>query len=123
MPQVMLPIFPPGVTHITPELAFENRDGRITYFNAFMPVFQHAADDIRTFRMITAQFCVSGYVKQSEIVKVFGVSLISVKRAVKQYRKQGTKSFFKPRSKRGATVLTDDVLAYAQRLIESLDSL
>jgi hypothetical protein len=60
MPQLHLPIFPDGVTHITNELAFARQDGRITYFNGHMPVFSHAENDIATFRMITSQFCESG---------------------------------------------------------------
>ena len=39
MPQLHLPMFPTGVTHITNELAFEKKDGCITYFNGHMPVF------------------------------------------------------------------------------------
>ena len=86
MPQLHLPMFPAGVTHITDELAFERRDGRIAYFNGHMPVFVHGEDDVATFRMITSQFCVSGYTKQSDIIRAFGVTSISVKRAVKLYR-------------------------------------
>src|ERR1700685_2146917 len=41
MPQLHLPMFPTGVTHITSELAFEKKDGCITYFNGHMPVFTH----------------------------------------------------------------------------------
>jgi transposase len=37
---------------------------------------------------------VNGNCKQSEIVKAFNVSAISVKRWVKKYREQGTKAFF-----------------------------
>src|SRR5271154_4436039 len=86
MPQRHLPLFPAGVTHITNELAFERRDGKIAYFNGHMPVFVHAEDDVATFRMITSQFCESGYAKQSDIIRAFGVTSISVKRAVKLYR-------------------------------------
>ena len=32
MPQLQLPLFPEGVTHLTPELAFVKKDGRVTYF-------------------------------------------------------------------------------------------
>jgi transposase len=39
--------------------------------------------------MITAQFCVNGNAKQMDIVRAFGVTKISVKRAVKRYREQG----------------------------------
>jgi hypothetical protein len=47
-----------------------NPDGQVTYFNGHMPVFSHAETDIATFRMITSQFCVTGHVKQSDIIRV-----------------------------------------------------
>ena len=89
MPQMQLPLFPDGVEHITSELAFEKRDGQVTYFNGNMPVFIHGENDIPTFRMITAQFCINGNAKQADISRAFGVTLISVKRAVKLYREKG----------------------------------
>jgi hypothetical protein len=41
MPQVQLPIFPAGVTHINSEIAFEERDGKVYYFNGDLTVFVH----------------------------------------------------------------------------------
>ncbi len=32
MPQMQLPMFPAGVTHITPELAFSKEEGRVSSF-------------------------------------------------------------------------------------------
>ena len=118
MPQMQLPLFPDGVTHITPELAFCKQDGRVSYFNGQMPVFIHDEDDIRTFRMITSQFCVNGNAKQSEIARAFGITVISVKRAVKRYREQGPKGFYAPRRTRGPAVLTPPVLTQAQALLD-----
>ncbi len=89
MPQLQLPMFPAGAVHITPELAFECRDGRVTYFHGQLPVFIHAADDTCTFRMITGELVVNGNATQAEIARAFGVTAISVKRAVKTYRRQG----------------------------------
>jgi len=116
-------MFPCGVTHITPELAFMKDDGRVTYFNGQMPVFVHDADDVRTFRLITSQFCVNGNAKQSEIARAFGVSLISVKRAVKCYRERGPQGFYAPRGRRGPAVLTAPVLARAQALLDAGEGL
>ena len=118
MPQMQLPMFPEGVTHITGELAFMKEDGQVTYFNGQMPVFVHDADDVRTFRMITSQFCVNGNAKQSEIARAFGVSLISVKRWVKVYREKGPAGFYAPRPRRGPAVLTAPVLERAQALLD-----
>ncbi len=118
MPQVQLPWSPEGVTHITPMLAYCRQDGRITYFNGNMPVFSHDETDRDSFRMITAQFCESGNAKQSDIARAFGVSPISVKRAVKRYRKQGLKGFYDQRKTRGPAVLTPPVLEKAQQLLD-----
>src|SRR5271156_2655818 len=117
MPQRHLPMFPAGVTHITNELAFERRDGKIAYFNGHMPVFVHDEDDVATFRMITSQFCERGYAKQSAIIRAFGVTSISVKRAVKLYRERGTKGFYARRVSRGSAVLTAGVMAEIESLL------
>ena len=118
MPQVQLPIYPAGVTHITCELAFKKEAGQVTYFNGSMPVFIHDADDIASFRMITAQFCVNGTSTQAEISRAFGVPLISMKRAVKRYRTLGIQGFYQNKKSRGAAVLTAAVLARAQQLFD-----
>ncbi len=118
MPQMQLPFFPEGVTHINAELAVQKRDGGVTYFNGHMPIFMHGEDDVCSFRMITAQFCVNGNVKQMDIVRAFGVTPISVKRAVARYREQGPKGFYAEPRRRGAGVLTAPVLAQAQRLFD-----
>jgi transposase len=119
MLQTAFPFFPEGVTQITALLAFRKQDGQITYFNGAMPVFVHEADDLDSFRMITAQFCVNGNAKQADIVRAFGVTKISVKRAVKRYREQGPRGFYLPRKRRGPAVLTAPVLAEAQGLFDA----
>jgi hypothetical protein len=122
MPQLQLPMFTNGVTHITDQLAFKKNDGQVTYFNGHMPVFSHAENDLATFRMITSQFCVNGYVTQSDIIRTFGVTSISVKRAVKIYREKGPKGFYTPRVTRGAAVLVDVVVAQAEELLAEGES-
>lgn len=117
MPQLHLPLFPDGVTHITDQLAFMKKDGQITYFNGHMPVFSHAENDVATFRMITSQFCASGYVQQTDIIRTFGVTPISVKRSVKTYREKGPKGFYTPRITRGAAVLVGAVVTEAEELL------
>ena len=49
MPQIQLPIFPKSCTAIDPDLAFEQRDGTVYYFNGHLPVFSHPVDDIASF--------------------------------------------------------------------------
>jgi DNA invertase Pin-like site-specific DNA recombinase len=118
MPQLQFPFFPEGSTNITPVLAFAKQDGRITYFTAGLPVFSHDELDLASFRMITAQFCENGHTKQAEIARAFGISNISVKRAVKLYREAGAAGFYAQKKTRGSAVLTADVLQQAQHLFD-----
>ena len=117
MPQMQLPFYPEGLSHINNLLAFEKREGMITYFNGHMPIFSHLEDDDRTFKMINAQFCVQGTAQQIEIVKAFGVHKNYIKRAVKLYREYGPSGFYLPKATRGSSVLTGEVLAQVQDLL------
>jgi hypothetical protein len=118
MPQAQFPFFPAGVIQVTSMLACSCEKGKVTYFNYGMPVFIHDESDRDSFRMITAQFCVSGHAKQAEIVRAFGVPGISVKRAVKLFREEGAKGFYKEPKRRGPAVLTPDGLEKAQNLLD-----
>jgi len=117
MPQLHLPMFPSGVTPITHVLAFGRQDGKITYFSGQLPVFSHAENDLASFRMITSQFCVQGCASQSDIIRAFGVTSISVKRSVKTYREKGPRGFYAPRVTRGPAVLVDEVIARAEECL------
>src|ERR1700688_2129796 len=98
-------------------MAFAEKDGQITYFNGHSPGVTPGERDIAPFRIITSQFCVSGYAKQSDIIRAFGVTSISVKRSVKRHRENGTKGFYAPRVTRGAAVLTAGVVARSEELL------
>ena len=119
MAQGMFPFFPGGVTQISEALAFKREDGRVVYFNYQMPVFIHDESDHATFRMITSQFCVNGNALQSEIIRAFGVTAISVKRGVKKYRSGGPAAFYQQTKGRGPSKLTAKVMAEAQGLLNS----
>lgn len=94
MPQIRLPFFPEAITLINSIVGFQKQDGIVYYFNGSMPIYQHPEEDLRSFRLFTSQLVVNGNAKQSEIVKAFGVSVISVKRWVKKYREEGAEGFF-----------------------------
>ncbi|GFO76020.1 transposase [Bathymodiolus platifrons methanotrophic gill symbiont] len=89
----------------------------MTYFYGSLPVFTHNENDAAPFKMITAQFYINGYVKQMDIVRAFGVTPISVKRAVKLYQEEGVQGFYAEKKTRGTAVLTDDVLLKAQQYL------
>jgi DNA-binding transcriptional regulator LsrR (DeoR family) len=117
MAQQQLPMFPVGSTEVTQDLAFEKREGRVTYFYGTLPVFSHDENDRASFQMITAQFYINGYVKQMDIVRAFGVTPISVKRAVKRFKEEGVQGFYADKKPRGTVVLTDEIIQQAQYLL------
>ena len=119
MPQVQMPFFPQGVTPINNMLAFSKENGRIAYVSGNMQLYTHEENDSVSFRMITAQFCANGIAKQAEIASTFGVPTLAVKRAVKLYRSEGTRGFYKPRKARCAAVLTAEVCAQVQSDFDS----
>ena len=94
MLQMLLPIFPSETTLINANVAVQQKDGTVYYFNATMPIFIHAVEDTNSFRMFTSQLYINGNCTQAEIVRTFGVSKTTVKRDVKQYREKGPGSFF-----------------------------
>lgn len=118
MAQMQLPMFPAGLTAITGEIGFQCEAGKVVYFYGHLPVFQHDAEDVQSFRLFTSQLIEQGTVKQGEIVKTFGVPLITVKRYSKLLREKGTKGFFAPRKTRSAPVLTEAVLRQCQGLLD-----
>lgn len=118
MAQLQLPTFPAGVTQLSADLGVSCRDGRVSYFYGTLPVFTHGEKDVKSFRMFTSQLYLDGKVKQADLVKVFGVSAISVKRAVKLYEAAGPGGFWRARPTRGPSVLTVEALKKAQEQLD-----
>ena len=118
MAQLQLPIFPTGVTQLGPDLGVLCRDGRVSYFYGTLPVFTHQEKDVKSFRLFTSQLYLDGKVKQADLVRVFGVSAISVKRAVKLYETAGPGGFWRRRAARGPAVLTPSVLKQVQEYLD-----
>ena len=119
MPQLQLPIFPAGVTEINSQIAVQKDASAVWYIYGHVPVFQHAEGDVQSFRMFTSQLIASGTVKPQEIVRTFGVPMITVKRYMRVYRDHGAKGFYeaKPRHS-SASVLKGKVLEQAQRWLD-----
>jgi hypothetical protein len=107
----------PSLAALKPHLAFKKEDGRVVYFNGHMPVGIHDEKDLPAFRMVTSQFYVIGLVTQSDLTRLFEVTPISVKGAVKHFREQGPGGFYAERRVRGATVLLPDVVEKAEELL------
>jgi transposase len=119
MPQMQLPIFPAGMTEINHQIAVLKEAGTVYYIHGHLPVFRHAENDVRGFRMFTSQMIINGTVKPKEIVQAFGVPMVTVKRYVKVFREQGANGFYAVRPRHSsASVLKGDVLQRAQQLLD-----
>ena len=92
--QLQLPIFSPDAVMLGSHYSVIQRDEQVWYFLYDMPAFSHAVDDLASFRMYTSSLCDQGHCKLVEVERVFNVSAISVKRALKQFRGEGVGSFF-----------------------------
>jgi prepilin-type processing-associated H-X9-DG protein len=119
MPQLILPLIPPGATRINDILSVQNKDGWWYYFAGINPIFSHENNDQDSFRMYTSQLIASGQCKNSAVAKAFGVSASSVKRGVKKFKEGGIKGFFQPRKGRGSSVLTEEVINKCQEFFDS----
>ena len=74
---------------------------------------------VKTHRcMITSQFVVNGNATQAQVRDAFGVPAVTIKRYVKLYREQGPRGFYAPRRGRGPVVLTPEVMAQVQRMLD-----
>jgi transposase-like protein len=115
-----LPRYPADTLHVSDAVSVVQRDGTVWYFHQGMPMGSHAADDHESFRMQTSMLCDSGACRLVEVERAFRVSAISVKRALKQYRAGGAKSFFvKVHSVRADPVMTPARLVEIQALIDA----
>jgi transposase len=107
-----------GATPITEVFSVVREGKEWTYFYGIQPVFQHAEDDRKSFRMFTAQLCCQGACTQAQIMRTFGVSKNSVLRSTKKFREEGINGFYRPRPGRGPSVMTAEVAAEAERLLD-----
>ena len=68
--------------------------------------------------MFTAQLCCQGACTQAQIIRTFGVSKNSVLRSIAKYRREGISGFYQRRQSHGPLVMTAEVTAQAQRLLD-----
>lgn len=118
MPQVQLPLFPVGTTHINPELAFARKEDQVVYLNGHLPVYTHAVGDLASFRLFTTQLIVNHTASYGEIARAFGVPVRTLKRCTQRYRARGAEAFFKSAAPRVGRRLTPERLSEVQRLLD-----
>ena len=90
MPATRRPCFPEELTPINKRLGVICEDNQVSYLELSdgQKIGGHAADSYKEFRFVTAQFCDVGATKATEIARVFGVSVYSVRRDTRLRREQ-----------------------------------
>jgi transposase len=117
--QLLLPRYQDEPLHVSDAVSVVRRDGIVWWFHQGMPLGSHAEKDVAAFRHQSSMLCDGGACKLVEIERAFEVSAISVKRALKQYRAGGARSFFeRVRAVRGSPVMTPQRLQEIQSLID-----
>jgi len=92
--QLLLPRYQDTPLHVSDAVSVVRRDGFVWWFHQGMPLGSHAESDVASFRHQSSMLCDGDACKLVEIERAFEVSAISVKRALKQYRAGGVRSFF-----------------------------
>lgn len=117
--QLRLPLYPDAPTHVSDAVSVVKRDGTVWWFHQGMPLGAHAADDVASFRQQSSMLCDGGACQLVEVERAFGVSAISVKRALKLYRAGGARAFFeRKRTVREGPVMTAARVVEIQALID-----
>lgn len=118
MPQALLPLIPDDATEINDRISVVQKDGHWTYFCGIQPVFRHPVGDRQSFSMFVSQLCVQGACTQAEIRRKFGISKNWLLRCIAKYHQEGVAGFYQRRRARGASIMTPEVVAEAQSMLD-----
>jgi hypothetical protein len=119
MGHLLLPIFPIDTEFLTPTLGVYVEDGIVNYLHVGVPIFCHKESDLQSFRYITSNFTMLKMCKNTDIVRVFKVSVDSVRRWKKRLKEEGEEVFFSADERHGRShKLIGDV---KQRIQDKLD--
>ena len=113
---VPLPMQPADATPLSDCLSVRTHEGITTWYCYLQPICAHAADDRQAGRRAAAQFVVLGLAQVSRMAEALGVNRKVISRAVRLYRDEGDRGFFKPPRPRPRTAIDSSQRAEAARL-------
>ena len=117
--QMMLPLIPDGATRVNDAAAVLRVEDACVYFTSLQPVYRHEAKDRRGFYLTCCMMMDSGLCRERGILKTFGVPRRTLDNWQDKFKKGGIKAFFIEHvSRRGPTILTPEVIAEAQLLLD-----
>ena len=110
-----LPFQPPQATPIGPVWSMLEGNGWTSYMRYLDVVDGHPSDDRAARQRRMAQIAHLGHATQLEVAQAFGVTRMTVHRALRTWREHGEAGLRRPRQPRRRTALDDDARARAQR--------
>jgi hypothetical protein len=118
--QLLLRSFPDGASRIGDALSILNKDGRVTYFVGGDDYFSHREGDACARRFILASLMENGHARACDLEKApLCIAHRTLMNWRKQLREQGADSFFQPRPRSGARIMTPEKVAQCERLFSS----
>src|ERR1035437_954930 len=114
-----LPIFPAGSVLISDRLGVFSHEKIVQYIAGGLPVYQHAEEDIDSFRFAISNFITLGLCKKTEVMRAFHVSESFVQRACKKAEIEGVAGFFSKDNRKGSNhVIVESVRQQLQDLLD-----
>ncbi len=118
MPQLLLPGFPDGALRIGPLVNILHKDGRVTYFVGPDNYFSHAEGDRNGQRFAIATLLSNHHMRLCDVeASALGLPRRTVQHWLRQLEQEGAESFFAPRRRRGALVMTAEMKASCASLL------
>lgn len=116
--QSLLPGFPDGAQKIGHSLSILEKDGRVTYFVGGDNYFSHAEGDAQSRRFALASLMENGHVRARDLEEApLLIPHRTLMNWMKQCRKDGAASFFRPAGRQKPRVMTPDKSAECASLI------
>lgn len=119
MIQQILPLIPHGASCLNDYLSIIRKKGIIQYFYCGVCIASHPENETSSFKREICQLISNGVCRNTEVIRVFGVSKSSLKRWLKTFRENGEGVFFSVRSGRGPSVLVEPLKSEIQSLFDT----
>lgn len=119
MPQLLLQGFPEGAIRIGPVLSILNKEKRVTYFTGGDNFFSHDEGDHASFRFAIATLITNKYVRACDVeASTLGIAHRTLMNWTRQLSQKGPEAFFKPTTRGGARILTQEKSAQCERFFQ-----
>lgn len=121
--QLTLPIFPAGSILISDCLGVMSQHKIVQYIVNGLPVYQHAEEDLSSFRFAISNFIARGLCKKVDVMRAFHVSESFVQRACKKLEVEKEAGFFSKDNRKGSShVIVESMLQRIQDLLDKSKS-